>query len=298
MDGCSEKTIKRTIDTMRNYYYAPITYYRGKGWQYDASGENYELPGIWFSIKELVGLASLLRIIEDMQSERLNEELSNVSSLIDDLLDKHGLSSDLFKYRIRILAKQQQTLNTQVLDQISQSLIKQNRMLLHYQSYSGSKTEREISPIKLIYYQESWYLDAYCHLRQELRSFKVNRFLDAQIMQIEAHKIPSDQADAHYQASYGIFSGYPKYQAILLFYDDAAREVAMQEWHPEQQGEWIEQGYRLSIPYNDDRELIQEILRYADNIEVIAPVQLKEKIIDISQKILLRHQRGVGRSEK
>ena len=286
MGECTEQTARRTIDTMRDYYHAPIVYRQNKGWCYDDPDNQYELPGIWFSTQELLGLASLLKIVDDMQSELLNDELSNISSLIDELLKKHGLPIDLFKQRIRILSNQHQVLSTHTLEQVSASLIEQTRLVIHYQAYSGSKTKREVSPLKLIYYQENWYLDAYCHVRQALRSFKVGRIINAQATQTSIVDINKNEAETHYQSSYGIFSGTAKRTAVLQFYGDTARDVATQVWHPEQLGEWNGAGYLLSIPYNDDRELVQNILKYANNVEVMRPAELKKKIINIATKVV------------
>lgn len=283
---CDEKTVKRAINSMRDNYYAPITYITGKGWQYDKTGDSYELPGLWFSTKELLGLASLLQIVDDMQSELLNEELVNISKLVDALLVKQNLPSDLFKNKITILSKQRHSLDNNTLDQISRGLIGNTRIILSYHSYDDSKTQREISPIKLVHYQENWYLDAYCHLRNKLRSFKVSRILNAHSTDTTSKTIAKKERQEHYQSAYGIFSGQAKHIAVLQFYSDAAREAAMQQWHPKQHSEWNDIGYKITIPYNDDRELIQEILKYANNVEVISPEPLKTKIIDIASGVL------------
>lgn len=288
MDDCEEQTAQRTIDAMRDHYYAPIEYdKRTKGWHYDDPDNTYELPGIWFTTKELIGLASLLKIVDDMQSELLNDELSSISVLIDELFKKHHIPSNLFKQHIRLASNKRQNLEPHILQQISVALIKQTRLYLRYQSYEGEQTTREISPIKLIYYQENWYLDAYCHLRKALRSFKVSRVLNAQSTPAKSKQISQADTDAHYQSAYGIFSGQAINNAVLQFYDDVARDVALQEWHPQQQGDWNEHGYLLTVPYNKDTELIQEILKYANDVEVISPAKLRKKIINIASDVTL-----------
>lgn len=289
MEHCSTKTVKRTIDTMRDFYYAPIIFVQGQGWKYDDPDNIYELPGIWFSTKELLGLASLLQIVDDMQSELLNEELSTISQLIDKLLIKQNLPNTLFKDRITIIPKQHQTLDRHTLDKVSRSLVSTTRLILHYQSYDRQTSKREISPIKLVHYQENWYLDAYCHLRKKLRSFKVSRIIDAFNTQTNSKIIPKAEREQYFTSSYGIFSGQAKHLAVLHFFDNAATDAASQQWHPKQQSQWIDNVYQLKIPYNDDRELIQEILKYADNVRIIAPATLEEKIKQTALKILARY---------
>ena len=55
---------------------------------------------------------------------------------------------------------------------------------------------------------------------------------------------------------------------------------------PTQIGQWDGQDYLLSFPYNDDRELLRDILQYANNVEVIAPAKLRHKVSRIAQYTL------------
>jgi predicted DNA-binding transcriptional regulator YafY len=46
-------------------------------------------------------------------------------------------------------------------------------------------------------------------------------------------------------------------------------------WHPDAQGQWHNDEYHLHLPYNDDRELLRDLLSYAPNVIVTAPEDLK-----------------------
>jgi hypothetical protein len=42
-----------------------------------------------------------------------------------------------------------------------------------------------------------------------------------------------------------------------------------ESWHPKQQGHWLDNGsYQLSIPFNDGRELIMDILKHGAEVAV------------------------------
>ena len=90
----------------------------------------------------------------------------------------------------------------------------------------------------------------------------------------------------HYQSSYGIFAGKAKHTAELIFYPPVTQEVASMNWHPEQHTEWQGKHYHLKLPYNDDRELIRDILKYGNNVEVVKPALLKNKIKRIAQSMV------------
>ncbi|WP_308296438.1 WYL domain-containing protein [Rhizobacter sp. J219] len=57
--------------------------------------------------------------------------------------------------------------------------------------------------------------------------------------------------------------------ATLVFNADAAQWVAVEEWHPEQQGRWLDDGrYELRVPYSDPTELVMDVLRHGDSVVV------------------------------
>ncbi|MFA5922953.1 MAG: hypothetical protein WC856_16970 [Methylococcaceae bacterium] len=45
--------------------------------------------------------------------------------------------------------------------------------------------------------------------------------------------------------------------------------MADESWRPKQQGKWLDNGnYLLSIPFNDSREFIMDILKHGAEVEV------------------------------
>jgi predicted DNA-binding transcriptional regulator YafY len=138
---------------------------------------------------------------------------------------------------------------------------------------------RIVSPQRLAHYRDNWYLDAWCHSRQALRSFAVDRIRRVKVLDTPADNIPEIQLDAHFADGYGIFAGAAKHTAILRFTPQRARWVADERWHPQQQGRFLDDGaYELQIPYADSRELVMDILRHVPEVEVVAPEELRQEI--------------------
>ncbi|MDE1961827.1 MAG: WYL domain-containing protein, partial [Xanthomonadaceae bacterium] len=87
------------------------------------------------------------------------------------------------------------------------------------------------------------------------------------------------ELNAHLASSYGIFSGAPKSTATIRFSAHAARWVADEHWHSQQQGARLADGrYELKVPYSNSRELLMDVLRYGADAEVVAPVSLREEM--------------------
>ena len=62
------------------------------------------------------------------------------------------------------------------LRELEQAIARRETLVLQYaKSFSGSVEERHIDPYGLIYRLGKWYLIAYCHQREALRVFRVDR---------------------------------------------------------------------------------------------------------------------------
>jgi predicted DNA-binding transcriptional regulator YafY len=141
-----------------------------------------------------------------------------------------------------------------------------------------------------VHYDENWYVDAWCHLRRELRSFMLARIERVELLEQDAHPVLPEAHRAHFTSSYGIFAGKAQSSASLKFTGTAAREAASFRWHPDQRDEWQGNDYLLDIPYNDDRELIRTLLGYADQVEVLGPPALKSKLLSRARQIVALYE--------
>jgi predicted DNA-binding transcriptional regulator YafY len=72
-----------------------------------------------------------------------------------------------------------------VLSTMSSAAQLRQRVHIRYHPNRGEDTERDFDPYGLTYYQHKWYAVGYCHLRQDLRSFRLDRV--TQVSMIDAH---------------------------------------------------------------------------------------------------------------
>ena len=159
--------------------------------------------------------------------------------------------------------------------------------LTYYARGTNEITEREISPQRLIFYRDNWYLDAYCHLRKALRSFALDGISKAIISNTKSEEISEKQLHEHFADSYGIFSGKASQRARLKFSPEKARWVSSETWHGQQVGSFDKDGsYILEFDYNQDPELVMDILKYGSGVEVLAPAGLRKRVKDELTKAL------------
>lgn len=284
---CSAVTVRRQIEQMRVFLNAPIFYNKAlHGYQYLPTEQDFELPGLWMTSQELQSLVVITNVINSIDEGLLSAEFRVLENQIDKLLRARNINISEMSARIKWIPIDKQFTRTEVFTVISEALLSDLRLKMSYHSYSQQKTQRDVSPQQLIYYRENWYLDAWCHLRKELRSFMLPRITAVEILSSKSKKIQRTDLEEHYEGSYGIFSGKAKHTAKLQFLSPVAREVSSHQWHPAQVGKWSNGDYLLEIPYNKDDELVRDILKYGDMAKIIAPIALKKKIKGIIQNMV------------
>lgn len=285
---CSRATVYRDVAFLRDALGAPIE--SGEGAEpaihyAGAEAERFELPGLWLSSEELAALLALNELLERSGPGVLAGALAPFRARIERLLSDHASGQALPVERIRVLASGSRTLDQGTFRAVASALIKRQRLKFRYRARStDALTERAVSPQRLAHYRDNWYLDAWDHSRDALRSFALDRIHAPQLIDEAALDRDTVELDAHLASSYGIFSGAPKAWATIQFSPHAARWVADEHWHSQQQGARLADGrYELKVPYSNSRELLMDVLKYGPDAEVVAPVSLREEM-----KILLQ----------
>jgi predicted DNA-binding transcriptional regulator YafY len=281
--GMSRASIKRDLEYMRERFNAPIEYDReANGYRFGAprAGPRYELPGLWFSAGEAYALLSMQTLLAELQPGLLEPHVGPLQARLRAILGGEPAWKDIEK-RIRVFQPERRGLKEEAFfGVVATAVLKRLRLWIrHYNRKDDRETEREISPQRLVHYRGNWYVDAWCHLRNDLRSFAVDAVRAAELREARAREIPAAELDEHLGAGYGIFAGKAAAWAKLRFTPEAARWVSAQIWHPKQRAERQPDGsYVLELPYAADRELLMEILKYGADVEVLAPDDLRARV--------------------
>lgn len=292
----SDATFKRDLEYLRSRMNASIIYDRylgGYAFEHPQDEAKTELPGLWFSEKEATALVLMQHLLSSLdQGGLIGPHIEPLTAIIDGILGQSETTAKELRKRIKVLGMGSRKNNIEHFSEIGAALLKRNRLDVEYYSRATDElTRREISPQRLIYYRENWYLDAYCHLRNALRSFAVDGIRNAVLTNIKADEIPEKNLQAHFAESYGIFSGKATQRAKLRFTPERARWVATENWHGQQVGSFDKEGfYTLEFDYNQDPELIMDILKHGSGVEVLAPASLKSKVRNELKKALDTYQ--------
>ena len=277
----SPATLKRYLRTLREHG-APIRYDpKALGYILDKTeNDAFQFPGLWFNVSELHSLLTIHELIEQLDPGLLKLELQPLRTRIEKILAARGVQSGELRRRIEFQGIGIRLCCPLAFRASATALLERQRLKLNYHSRGADRiSTRQVSPQRLIYYRGNWYLAVFCHSRNGLRILALERMSDIVPEEIPCHEVGDEELRPYLNASFGIFTGSPTEQAVLHFSREAARWVAEERWHPEQQSQTLADGsFELRLPYSDQRELLMEILRYGPEVRVIAPQSLREAV--------------------
>ena len=178
------RTLRRYIVMLQDLG-IPIEAERGRHGAYVLSA-GFKLPPMMFTNEEALALTVGL-----ISARRLN--LAETDRAIESAFAKleRVMPLDL-KSRVRALtetitlhqnAVSSTPPNESILSTMSRAAQTRQRVHISYHSDGGKNTDRDFDPYGLTYYLQRWYAVGYCHLRQDLRSFRLDRVAHINILE-------------------------------------------------------------------------------------------------------------------
>ncbi len=280
----SPATLKRDLDYLKDRLGAPIEYDRFlNGYRFDAAyrGQKHELPGLWFSERELYSLLMAHQLLSELDSEGvISRHLQPLQERIHLMLGTGEADARALLKRVRIISPAKRPVQTQFFEMVGEALLKRSRLHMRYLTRGRREvSERDVSPQRLVHYRNTWYLDAWCHTREKLLRFALDAIEEATALETKAKDVSLERVEADMDGGYGIYAGAKRRWATLLFDAQAAQWVSREEWHPEQRGRWLAEGtFELRIPFVEETEIVMDILRHGNQVRVLAPRGLAERV--------------------
>lgn len=219
-----------------------------------------------FSLRESIILSMGLRLLEE-QGGVDDETLATVRLQLFPQSDD-GLS------HVRDDAPMYTAIDPGVLDLLRKAVWKQQRLRVMYRSLESSGTTgREISPYTLVHRRSSWYVIGYCHLREEVRTFKAARMERAERSPHAFYQDPEYDPNDYLLYSWNIMAGKPN--VVLARFDESVGRLILEKklahgrvWQEER---WV---YMQTLVSGLD-EFSWWIMQYGEHAEVMQPLELR-----------------------
>jgi predicted DNA-binding transcriptional regulator YafY len=284
-------TLKRDMAYLKDRFNAPIIHDRDlRGYRFDTPniGPKYELPGLWFNADEMYALLAMHQMLSELEPGLLTPHVAPLLSRLETIAGHDGSQFGDVSKNIRLARTGARRKNPEHFGVVTRAILERRRIhIRHFNRPRNEYTERELSPLRLVFYRSNWYLECWCHSRNALRRFSLDAIDSVKTLEKTTKSVSAKQVDAAFAGSYGIYGGKPTHLAVLRFSIHASRWVSNEEWHPDQVGEFDAEGrYILKIPYADPTELMMDILRQGWHVEVLQPKELRLEIQKEAELVL------------
>jgi len=272
----SPAQFKRDLEYMRNRLGAPVTFdTEAGGYRYTA--EEFNLPGLWFTEREVYSLLLMHSLLEQLQPGFVQEQLGPLKDKLRALLGKSARGTQSILERMQVNAAPRRPIDPEHFQAICDATLRRKKLRIRYYSRSrGAESDRVVSPQRVIYYRGNWYMDAWCHEKEAMRRFAIDAVRLVSVLEDAALEVPAGG-----RQGYGIFSGPAENTAVLHFDSVAARWVGEEEWHSQQRSSALpDGGLKLEVPYSNSQEILMDILRHGPHVEVVSPASLRSAVAE------------------
>ncbi len=174
-----ERTVRRYVGMLREMG-VPVESERGRYGSYTLR-PGFKIPPMMFTDDEALALALGL-----LSARRLG--LSGAEPAVEGALAKlERVMPDALRERLRVFeetvipvfAAPSRLPSGEIAVTLTGAVRERRRVRIRYRSYLSEETEREVDPYAVIRNEGYWYTVGYCHLREGIRLFRLDRVLEA-----------------------------------------------------------------------------------------------------------------------
>lgn len=276
----SERTAKRDIQAMITTVGAPLEYNATRrGYRY--SDDSYSLSWTRFSHQEMMAILILRQLLAGTSSTPLSNELNALCEKMFNNLEQCGIDQQHLASCFSANWNAYIPVDEEVFQRLGEALLTRHKVYFSYHAPTQiTATTRTVHPHHLQHYNGSWYLLGWCQERQAWRTFQISRIHDLHLCG-ETFDYQDPTTWQHkIEGACGIFQDGQRQLVKLLFSARRAPFVREQHWCDGQQHQLLEDGrLQLTIPVADHREIIMKILQHGSEVEVLEPLELRQKVI-------------------
>jgi predicted DNA-binding transcriptional regulator YafY len=244
------------------------------------TGQQQSLPGLWFNASEAYALLMMQALLSEMQPGLLGPHIAPLKARLRAVIESGKHPAGDVESRVKLLNVAARPVTDKNFEVVAAALLGRQRLQIRYYSrVRNESSAREVSPQLLIHHRGNWYLGAWCHQQEAMRSFAMDAIEQASVLSKTSKAMPKKALDGFVGQGYGIFSGSEVQWATLSFTEERARWVSRELWHPLQRLTPQEDGRLvMELPFTDLRELSMDILRQGRHVEVLGPPELRAQV--------------------
>lgn len=220
---------------------------------------NRELP---YSKEMNLAIAKIMAVLPERTKSLLSSLGDKINFNLRSLVD-YGEYGEIFT-----------TLNEAIKEEL-------NVHIKYYTFFRDDVTERTVSPYVMHFNDGTLYLVAYCHWREEIRMFRVDRIQEIELTD-NSFRYPEDFSIEEYlETAWKVERGEEEKVVEIEFSGRAARWVKEHRWHPTQELKELKgDKVLMKVITGSMHELKTWVLGFGAEAEVIKPESLRKAVVE------------------
>lgn len=290
----SPKSIHRDLEFMRDRMLLPLAFSQvNNGYYYTEPVASF--PTVQVSEGELFALVLAEKALQQYRRTPFEKPLlSAIRKMANSLPDTISLNLAELEQAISFRTSAESILDLHIFDMLARAAGARKQLKLQYRKPGQPQAEaRVVDPYHLANINGEWFLFAYDHARQAIRTFVPSRIQGAELTGKTFERPARFSVEKTLQDSFGVHSGKETHQVVIRFAPAVADYIREKKWHPSQQLRGLKNGgVELELKLSSLLEIQRWILGWGGTAIVVKPRELAESIRSAAKAILQAGQEG------
>ncbi|MHC4562555.1 MAG: helix-turn-helix transcriptional regulator [Planctomycetota bacterium] len=296
----SRRTVFRDLNALElariPYYYCP----EAGGYRIS---RHFFLPPVNLTLTEALAILGLSGRVRTVAHDPLRSEAAKAAVKLESFLPRHiseYVGSVLEKLTVQPAAMSEHDGSDATFNDLARATVDKLQCKLTYRSfYEGGTIRTTIRPLRLIFVERAWYVIAWSQMHRENRTFKLVRIEKLTVSKTQFATPAEVNLDEYFGDAWQMIPEGKLWGVHVRFEPKVAGNVAEVRWHRNQRVEWNDDGSMdFHVTVDGLGEISWWLLGYGDQVTVIAPSQLRQRVATAAKNMVARYEPGNGRGSK
>jgi proteasome accessory factor B len=284
----STKTLHRDLEFMRSQLSLPIEYDRAKFGFYYTEDVAF-CPALQISEGELLALVVAEKAVEQYRGTSFEKPLlSAIRKLEAALPDTISIDLGDIQQAISFRTRAEPIIDLGIFNTLAKAAADRAQIAIGYRKPGQAAPERRvIDPYHLANINGEWFLFAFDHLRNDIRTFVPARMKSIEKTGKTFARPQRFSIEKRLRDSFGVHSGQGQHRVVIRFDRAAADYIREKKWHPSQKiAELPDGGVELQMRLSSLVEVGRWVLSWGGSAVAIQPGELVQALRDSAKKIV------------
>jgi predicted DNA-binding transcriptional regulator YafY len=250
--------------------------------------EGYFLPPVSFTSDEAIMLLLGSDFAAQNFDAQYHEAARAANRKIEAVISEHLRQEvQYLQNSIAFVTPENQRESINLLSRLRTAIIERQQIRFNYHTRytKGGKSERnlrEADPYGLVHFGEAWYLIAYCHLRKDFRTFKLDRLSELILLEKIFKRRPEFKMEKPADVGRTL-------EVKVLFDLEIADWVKESRLYYISATETTAEGFLVTLHLHTEDELMDWLLSWGSRMRILQPESLRLRVIAEAEKIIKKN---------